>query len=271
MHPFTDTGLVVRTYDLGEADRIVTVLTHDHGLVRAVARAVRRTRSRMGASLEPFAVVDVQVAPGRGRSGLGTIRQATSRESLARPMVGDYPTYTAGCVVLETAERLAGEEGAPSPRLLGLAVGACRSLAEGRRDPSLVVDAFLLRALGASGWAPVLDSCVRCGVVGPHRAFHVPSGGTVCVHCRPPGCATLSPGVAEHLEALMEGDWAAVAASSPAVVRQASGLAAAHLRWHLERDLRSLPFVEREAGGHGLVAAPETTQEAAHGGIPRVS
>ena len=153
----------------------------------------------------------------------------------------------------------------------GLAVGALRSLAERRRDAGLVSDAFLLRAMAASGWEPVLDCCVRCGVVGPHRAFHVASGGTVCVHCRPPGCATLSPGVAEHLEALMEGDWAAVAASSPAVVRQASGLAAAHLRWHLERDLRSLPFVEREAGGHGLVAAPETTQEAAHGGIPRVS
>ena len=107
MHPFTDTGLVVRTYDLGEADRIVTLLTERHGLVRAVARAVRRTRSRMGASLEPFAVVEVQIAPGRGRSGLGTVRQASSRESLARPLVVDYPAYTSGCVVLETAERLA--------------------------------------------------------------------------------------------------------------------------------------------------------------------
>jgi len=248
-HPFTDTGLVVRTYELGEADRIVTLLTQRHGLVRAVARAVRRTRSRMGASLESFAVVEVQIAPGRGRSGLGTIRQAASRESLARPIVADYPAYTAGCVVLETAERLAGEEGAPAPRLLALTVGACRSLAEGRRDPSLVVDAFLLRALAASGWEPVLDCCVRCGVVGPHRAFHVPSGGSVCVHCRPPGCATLSPGVVEHMQALLAGDWAGVARSSPAVTRQASGLAAAYLQWHLERDLRSLPLVDRGAPG----------------------
>ena len=141
-HPFTDVGLVVRTYDLGEADRIVTLLTGRHGLVRAVARAVRRTRSRMGASLEAFSVVEVQIAPGRGRSGLGTIRQASSLESLARPIVADYPTYTSGCVILETAERLAGEEGTPAGRLLGLAVAACRSLAEGRRDPSLVSDAF---------------------------------------------------------------------------------------------------------------------------------
>lgn len=258
MHPFTDTGLVVRTYDLGEADRIVTLLTERHGLVRAVARAVRRTRSRMGASLEPFAVVEVQIAPGRGSSGLGTVRQATSRESLARPLVADYPAYTSGCVVLETAERLAGEEGAPTPRLLGLAVGALRSLAEHRRTPGLVADAFLLRAMAASGWEPVLDCCVRCGAVGPHRAFHVASGGTVCVHCRPQGCAMLSPGVAEHLSALLAGRWDAVGLSSPAVVRQASGIAAAHLQWHLERDLRSLPLVDRGLIGadvDGVVAA----------------
>ncbi|HJC30271.1 MAG TPA: DNA repair protein RecO [Candidatus Dietzia intestinipullorum] len=249
MHPFTDAALVVRTYDLGEADRIVTLLTEHHGLVRAVARAVRRTRSRMGASLESFAVVRVQVAPGRGRNGLGTVRQATSIDSLARPLVSDYPSYTSGCVVLETAERLAGEEGAPTPRLLGLAVGALRSLAERRREPGLVADAFLLRAMAASGWEPVLDCCVLCGVAGAQRAFHVPSGGTVCVHCRPQGCAMLSPGVVEHLSALRAGEWDAVAVSSPAVARQASGIAAAHLQWHLERDLRSLPLVDRGEAG----------------------
>src|SRR5699024_7116325 len=129
----------------------------------------------MGASLEAFAVVRVQIAPGRGRSGLGTVRQASSIETLARRLVADYPSYTSGCVILETAERLAGEEGAPTPRLLGLAVGALRSLAEQRRDPGLVADAFLLRAMAASGWEPVLDCCVLCGTVGLHRAFHVPS------------------------------------------------------------------------------------------------
>lgn len=243
MHPLRDTALVLRTYDLGEADRIVTLLTRRYGLQRAVARAVRRTRSRYGASLEPFALVDVQIAP--GRKGLGTIRQVAGVESFARRIVADYPAYTAGCVVLETTERIAGEEGAPLPRLLTLAVGAMRSLAERRRDPGLVADAFVLRAMAASGWEPVLDCCVRCGVVGPHRWYHVPSSGSVCLHCRPQGCATLSPGVAEHLTALLRGEWEAVARSSHAVAGQASGLATAHLQWHLERELRSLPHVDR--------------------------
>ena len=68
----------------------------------------------------------------------------------------------------------------------------------------------------------------------------------------------LSPGVAEHLSALLAGRWDAVGLSSPAVVRQASGIAAAHLQWHLERDLRSLPLVDRGligADADGVVAA----------------
>ena len=259
MHPFTDTGLVVRTYDLGEADRIVTVLTHDHGLVRAVARAVRRTRSRMGASLEPFAVVDVQVAPGRGRSGLGTIRQATSRESLARPMVGDYPTYTAGCVVLETAERLAGEERAPAQHLHRLTVGALAALAEDRRERQLILDAFLLRAMSSAGWMPALAVCARCAQPGPHRAFHVAAGGAVCVHCRPAGAATPSLGVLDLMESLARGEWELVAQATDSQRRQATGLTAAHLQWHLERQLRTLPLIERQAP-HRLIERPTTPE-----------
>src|SRR5690606_38616544 len=88
-----------------------------------------------------------------------------------------------------------------------------------------------------------------CGVVGPHRAFHVASGGTVCVHCRPQGCAMLSPGVAEHLSALLAGAGGAVGVPSPAVAPRASGIAAAHPQWHRERDLRSLPLVDRGTVG----------------------
>ena len=66
----------------------------------------------------------------------------------------------------------------------------------------------------------------------------------------------LSPGVAEHLSALLAGEWDAVGVSSPAVVRQASGIAAAHLQWHLERDLRSLPLVDR-----GTVGPVEPVEE----------
>jgi len=63
---YRDEAIVLRTHDLGEADRIITMLTRNHGKVRGVAKGVRRTKSRFGARLEPFAMVDVQLYEGRG-------------------------------------------------------------------------------------------------------------------------------------------------------------------------------------------------------------
>ena len=65
MRLYRDRAVVLRQHKLGEADRIVTLLTRDHGLVRAVAKGVRRTRSKFGSRLEPFAHIDVQLHPGR--------------------------------------------------------------------------------------------------------------------------------------------------------------------------------------------------------------
>ena len=108
-----------------------------------------------------------------------------------------------------------------------------------------MLDAYLLRAMGIAGWAPALTECARCAAPGPHRAFHVAAGGSVCVHCRPSGSATPPQGVLDLMSALHDGDWEAAEASPPSHRSQASGLVAAHLQWHLERQLRTLPLVER--------------------------
>ena len=136
---YRDEGVVLRVQKLGEADRIVTVLTRAHGRVRAVAKGVRRTRSRFGASVEPFSHVDLQLWEGRG--GLDTVTQADSLMSYGQVLVADYPRYTAGTAVLETAERLTAEEREPSLRLFLLVIGALRALTGGdevvARDPGL--------------------------------------------------------------------------------------------------------------------------------------
>ena len=242
MSLYRDTGVVLRVQKLGEADRIITLLTRRHGPVRAVAKGVRRTSSKFGARLEPFGHVDVQFY--RGRT-LDIITQVETVDGFGSRLVGDYGRYTTGCAVLETAERLAGAEGEPALRLYLLVVGALRALADGRRPAPLVLDAFLLRAMAAAGWAPALTECARCGRPGPHQAFSVPAGGAVCPGCRPPGAATPSLATLELLDALMHGDWSQAQSAAPSTCRQATGLIAAHLQWHLERQLRSLPLVER--------------------------
>lgn len=233
---------MLRQHKLGEADRILTLLTREHGIVRAVAKGIRRTRSKFGARLEPFNHVDVLLHPGRN---LDIVTQVHAVDAFAADIVQDYGRYTTSCAILETAERLAGEEHAPAPRLYQLTVGALRAVGQGQRETSLILDAFLLRAMGLAGWAPALGDCARCGAGGPHRAFHVAAGGSVCVHCRPPGAATPSQGVLDLMEALVSGDWS-FAEQTPGQIRsQASGLTAAHLQWHLERQLRTLPLIER--------------------------
>ncbi len=265
MRLYRDRAVVLRQHKLGEADRIVTMLTRDHGLVRAVAKGVRRTRSKFGARLEPFAHIDVQLHPGRN---LDIVTQVVSLDAFATDIVSDYGRYTCACAMLETAERLAGEERAPAQALHRLTVGALRAVADGRRPRELVLDAYLLRAMSIAGWAPALTECARCGTPGPHRAFHIGAGGSVCGYCRPAGATTPPLGVLDLMSALHDGDWEAAETASHSARSQVSGLVAAHLQWHLERQLRTLPLVERTGRVDQSVADRRITlvgQDVAHG------
>jgi len=244
---YRDEAVVLRTQKLGEADRIVTLLTRRHGRVRAVAKGVRRTASRFGARVEPFTHVDLQLhsAQSLGVSSLDIVTQAETIEPFGERIAADYARYTAGTAVLETAERLTAEEREPSLRLYLLVVGALRALAEGAHAPTLVLDAFILRAMAIAGYEPALDGCARCGEPGPHRFFAVAAGGFVCSEHRPGGAATVSAPAAALLVALLQGEWTVADAAETKTQREVSGLVAAYLQWQLERGLRSLPLVER--------------------------
>ena len=155
---YREQGVVLRTQKLGEADRIVTLLTLGRGIIRVVAKGVRRTSSKFGARLEPFMVADLQLFEGRT---LDTITQASTLGAYGPHISEDYDRYRAGSAMVETAERLS--EGEPSPEQYRLLVGALRTLSQARIAPTLVRDGYLLRALAAAGWAPGFGDCVRCG------------------------------------------------------------------------------------------------------------
>ena len=242
MSLYRDEGVVLRAQKLGEADRIVTLLTRDHGRVRAVAKGVRRTSSRIGARLEPFGHVDVQFYEGRSLDG---VTQVETIASYGAQLVHDYARYTAGQAMLETAERLTPEEREPSVQQYLLLVGGLRALVSGEHDSGLVLDSYLVRSLSVAGWAPSFDACARCGLPGPHRSFHVSAGGALCNDDRVPGSASPAPETFLLLGALLAGDWTVADSADLRARREASGLVAAYLSWQLERGLRSLPLVER--------------------------
>jgi DNA repair protein RecO (recombination protein O) len=261
VQPYRDDGIVLRTQKLGEADRIITVLGRTTGRIRAVAKGVRRTKSRFGARLEPFTHVDLLLHPGRS---LDIITQAEVIRPYGEPLAGDYPRYTAGVAMLETAERFTPVEKEPALRQLLLLIGGLRALGEAEHDPRLVLDAFLLRSLAVAGYAPALEECARCGASGNGRArpgnsttgarvrlpaFAIAAGGMVCASCRPPGAAAPAAGTVALMHALLHGDWDSASRSERRHRVECSGLVAAYLQWHLEHAIRSLRHVERVLWG----------------------
>lgn len=232
--------MVLRTHKLGEADRIVTMLSRQHGKIRAVAKGVRRTSSKFGARLEPFMVVDAQFYEGRT---LDTITQAESLASYGAVIAGDYASYTAATAMVETADRITETEGSLQQYLL--LVGALRSLSRNEHGAGLTLDSYLLRALSIAGWAPSFDDCAVTGAPGPHSAFVVQLGGVVADEVAPPGTPRLHLDVVELLGALLSGDWPHAEAADDRTRSQASGVVAAYTQWHLERGLRSLQHVDR--------------------------
>jgi DNA repair protein RecO (recombination protein O) len=238
---YRDEAVVLRTHKLGEADRIVTMLSRQHGKIRAVAKGVRRTASRFGARLEPFMVADLQLYKGRS---LDIVQQAESIGAYGADIVDDYPRFTAATAMVEAADRLTDHDAGLQHYLL--LVGALRSLAKAEHDAGLTLDSYLLRALSIAGWAPSFVDCAVTGEIGPgHTAFVVQLGGVVSDTVAPPGAPRLDPATLGTLAALLAGDWPTAEVADERTRAQASGVVAAYTQFHLERGLRSLQHVDR--------------------------
>jgi len=229
-------GIVLRTYKLGETDRIVHLLSPNRGKVRAVAKGVRRPGSRFGGRLEPFSLVDVLVYEGRSLDVITQAELVTSHTTVRE----DFDRSACGSAMVEACDRLSQEaEGATGMfLLLRDALGA---LAAGPRSPALLLDAFLLRLAAVEGFRPVLDRCVSCGRQDGLVAFHLAEGGVRCDGCA--GAGRLSEAVA-GLADLLEAGWDELGARPPAG-RSSAALVRSWFTHHLATELRSWELVGR--------------------------
>ena len=183
MSLYRDSGVVLRTYKMGEADRIIVLLTESHGKVRAVAKGVRRTSSKFGARLEPLS--HVALLMWRGRGELDIVNQAEVVDHF-RAVREELGRRAQGLSMLEAVDQLA-QEGHADPPLYSMLVGALRALADPELDPTLVPAAFFLKALVLEGACPVLDGCASCGRPDTEVelvAFDLSEGGALCRSCR---------------------------------------------------------------------------------------
>lgn len=244
MANYRDQGIVLRTYKLGETDRIVHLFTQGRGKVRAVAKGVRRPGSRFGGRLEPFSHVDLQLYEGRN---LDVINQAELLASHAT-VREEYGRSAAGSVMVELVDVVA-QEGERDNALFLLLRAGLQALAAQPPDPAVFVDAFLLRSAAIVGFHAFTDACAACRRPGVHAFLSVKAGGTLCADCAPPGTRAVDPAVIAAVRTLAaNGEWA----SLPALVREAPDgyrTAASYTRvfveHHLDRRLRSYDAVPR--------------------------
>ena len=200
---YRDEGVVLRTAKLGEADRIITLLTREHGKIRAVAKGVRRTKSRFGARLEPFMRVDLLIAEGRS---LDVVSQAESVASYGAAIAADYAAYEAANVIVETIDKLVSTEHEQLPNQYRLLIGALNALAKHAHASQTISESYVMRALALAGWTPRLATCVVCGKP-ERRYFSIASGGVMCEADHTTDARRIAPLVLSQLDALIRGDW----------------------------------------------------------------
>jgi DNA repair protein RecO (recombination protein O) len=235
MSVYRDTGVVLRTYRLGEADRIVVLMTAQHGKVRAVAKGVRKPKSRFGARLEPLSHVVLLLYEGRQ---LDVVSQAESVDHF-RAVREDLDRLTRAMALLEVVDQVAQEREA-NPRLYQMLVGALRSLAA--HPAPLLVPAFYWKVLAAEGVRPELDACVSCGSPGPLVAFDVGEGGVLCRTCR--RGRAIGTDAVDLLRRLLGGDLVGVLAEpASAATHEVEVLATEAMEHHLERRLRAVALI----------------------------
>ena len=234
---YRDQAVVLRGWKLGEADRIISLLTLDHGKVRGVAKGVRRTKSKFGARLEPLSHVAIQLY--RGKGDLDTITQVETIDRFAN-LRSDPDRFARAEAMLEAVDHVA-QDREPDPRLHVMLTRALATL--DRDDSPLVVAAFFLKLLAHEGLQPHLDECVSCGSAGPIEAFDLHEGGVLCRDCR--RGYPLTPEALGLLRRILGGGLAGVLQEP---VGPATGevdlLATAFLEHHVERRLRSVAVLD---------------------------
>ncbi len=231
---YRDEGVVLKTIKLGEADRIVTIFTRQNGKIRAVAKGIRKTKSRFGGRLEPFTRVELMAY--RGRKDLDTITSVDILTSF-KEVRDNYTSLTAAASLAELVEKMTPDrERAFST--YSLLLGGLEALAAG--PSASTVPAFLVKLLSISGYHPQLSVCAGCGGPRPLEAFSAASGGAICEPCweEDPHALRLT---AEHIallrRLLSEGFGSQAEPNAAAEITHALRR---YAEYHLERPLKSL-------------------------------
>jgi DNA repair protein RecO (recombination protein O) len=237
-------AIVLQSYPLGEADRLVSFLSRTMGRMRGVAAGARRPKSRFGSTLERLSHIRVWFFERETRE-LVRINQCEIIESFLDAF-RDYASSVALSLFSEITQAVLPDKEASDAnfRLLLLCAQAVKRT--GRAEPSLAY--FTLWTVRLGGWLPALDVCSRCGLAVPRRGeptqpayFSATSSGIVCANCRRPGLRAISPAALaaargmlnERLDRLKED------AVPPRVAREVTEIMLDVIEHQIDRQLNS--------------------------------
>ena len=245
MATYREQGIVLRTYKLGETDRILHLCTQGRGKVRAVAKGVRRPGSKFGGRLEPYSHVDLQLYEGRN---LDVVNQAELIAPHAR-VREDFALSACASAMTELTD-LVSQEGERDNALFLLLRAGLQALDAAPPQPEVFLDAFLLRLASIVGFHAFTEACAVCRTPGDHVFLSVKAGGTLCAACAPTGTRAVDREVLEVVRVLAApGEWAALPALArdrPDAQRTAAAYVRAFVEHHLDRRLRSYELVPRQ-------------------------
>ena len=240
MTTYRDEAVVLRKLDYGEADRIYTLLTREHGKVGAIAKGVRRTTSKLAHALGLYAHVDVLLAHGRN---LDVVAQASLLPG--KRLAAEVERTAHAALIAELAERVT-EDRHPVDGIYELTVLALEELAR-ETQPRRASAYFLSQALELLGYAPQLSDCAACGrpLQPVPSAFSPAAGGFLCMDCAEPGMLLISVAALKVLRLMATGDIGLYRRLrlEPAVLREVENVLEAQLEHHLDRRLKSLEFL----------------------------
>lgn len=179
MKNYKTKGVVLKSFKLGEADKVITIITEKKGKVAAVAKGIRRTKSRFGARLEPFTDLELIIHEGRN---LSTITQAEIVR-LFDGVTGALDKINYGYAMIEMVDKMSVEDH-PDPRIYRMLIKALDLLDKVRNGSELILATFDVKLLALTGFMPNLLECVVCsGKDKRFTDFSLSQGGVICKSC----------------------------------------------------------------------------------------
>lgn len=234
-------AILVAVRDWGDADKIVTLFSREHGKIIAFANGARRPKSPLAGGMQMFTHVEVALAPGKNSD---SVKQCDVKHAF-RQLQEDFNSMAYGAFIAELTAELCPER-QPEPHIFDLLLTVFHTLTV--RNPRIVALAYAWQLLFITGYSPEFEQCTVCGKAIYFPAyFSFTNGGCVCNQCEHSGLLVINEKVNAFIQCLLHLDWSNPGCFSvqPATLVQTEKLLLGYLMECLDRPLKSMNFIKQ--------------------------